>query len=408
MTALHLPYFLTSYASKISMSKNNPTRHDSQRRSPLIKVCHVAMGDMWAGAEVQLLTLVTQLVRLHGFEWSVVLFNEGRLADELRKLPLSLTVIPETVHSPVGIAFRLARIFRDIRPDIVHTHKYKDSIVATIVARCTGVRRIVRVIHGRPEPFDGLRNARMAGYTMLDGLVTRLFVDKVVAVSSDLEQVLLRKLGRNRVACIHNGINLEAIVVTMTRADKRKEWQVDDKTIMIGTVGRLVPVKGHVVLLEALRILRELHGNVKLLIVGDGPLRANLEAEAKRLGLEQLVIFSGHQEQPYDLINMMDIFVLPSLHEGIPMVLLEALALERPVVASRVGGVPEVLSQGRFGILVSPEKPTELAKAIGDLIENPNKAVAFGMAGRGQIESEFSASLMADRTVGIYKSLVGN
>ncbi|MCW5799583.1 MAG: glycosyltransferase [Nitrospira sp.] len=351
---------------------------------------------------------MTQLVRLHGFEWSVVLFNEGRLADELRKLPVSLTVISETSHGPVGIAFRLAKIFRAIRPDIVHTHKYKDSIVASIVARCMGVRRIIRVVHGRPEPFNGLRNARMVGYTMLDRLVTHLLIDKVVAVSSDLEQLLIGTFGRNRVVCIHNGINLGSIVVTMSRVDKRKEWQVSDKTILIGTVGRLVPVKGHMVLLEALKILRELHGNVKLLLVGDGPLRTNLETEAKRLGLEHFVIFSGHQEQPHDLINMMDIFLLPSLHEGIPMVLLEALALNRPVIASRVGGIPEVLSHGRSGILVSPAKPGALAMAIRDLIEHPDKAVSIGMAGRVQVETEFSASIMADRTVGVYNSLLGN
>jgi glycosyltransferase involved in cell wall biosynthesis len=104
----------------------------------------------------------------------------------------------------------------------------------------------------------------------------------------------------------------------------------------------------------------------------------------------------------------MDIFILPSLHEGIPMVLLEALALKRPVVASRVGGIPEVLSHGQSGILVSPAKPAELARAIADLIENQEKAVAIGDAGRVQIESEFSASVMADRTVSIYESLVRN
>jgi hypothetical protein len=91
------------------------------------------MGDMWAGAEVQLLALMTYLVRLQGFEWSVVLFNEGRLADELRKLPVAVTVIPEKHHGALTIAYRLAKAFRRIRPNIVHTHKYKDSILSSIV-----------------------------------------------------------------------------------------------------------------------------------------------------------------------------------------------------------------------------------------------------------------------------------
>lgn len=370
-----------------------------------MKVCHVAMGDLWAGAEVQLLALMTYLVRLHGFEWSVVLFNEGRLADELRKLPLSLTVIPERHHSPLAIAFRLAKIFRQFRPDIVHTHKYKDSIIGSIVARCMGVAHVIRVVHGMPEPFKGLRNVKMAGYAIADRLATAWYVDKVIAVSSDIEKVLVQTYGSNRVVCIHNGIDLEAVHVIMQRADKRKEWYVDGKAILIGTVGRLVPVKGHAVLLEALLILHRSHPNVTLFFVGDGPLRGHLEAEAKRLGLGQSVIFSGHQEQSYDFINMMDIFVLPSLHEGIPMVLLEAFALKRPVIASQVGGIPEVVTHAHSGLLVSPQDPEAFARAMRDLIEDQASALAFGEAGRSQVECEFSASMMADRTAGIYRSL---
>lgn len=370
-----------------------------------MKVCHVAMGDLWAGAEVHLLALMTYLIRLHDFEWSVVLFNEGRLADELRKLPISLTVIPEKYYSPPAIVSRLAKVFRQFRPDIVHTHKYKDSILGSIVARYTGIPHVVRAIHGMPEPFTGLRNLKMTGYTIADRLISGWLVDKVIAVSSDIEKVLLQTYGSNRVVCIHNGINLDAVHVTMQRADKRKEWHVDDQAVLIGTVGRLVPVKGHAILLEAFRSLRQQYRNVRLIFVGDGPLRGSLEAEAKRLGLDESVIFSGHQEQSYDFINMMDIFVLPSLHEGIPMVLLEAFALKRPVIASRVGGIPEVVSHGHSGILVSPGNPEELAAAISDMIKDTARAEALGIAGHRHVEDDFSASLMADRTAGIYRSL---
>lgn len=370
-----------------------------------MKVCHVAMGDLWAGAEVHLLALMTYLVRLQGFEWSVVLFNEGRLADELRKLPLSLTVICEKHHGPLALASRLAAVFKQFRPDVVHTHKYKDSILASLVARYMKIPHVVRVVHGMPEPFKGLRNVKMAGYTIADRLVTWWMVDKVIAVSSDIEQILVRTYGADRVTCIHNGIDLEKVCVTTPRADKRKEWHIDDRAIVIGTVGRLAPVKGHLLLLEAFRILSQSYQNVVLLLVGDGPLRVQLESEANRMGLGGSVIFSGHQEQSYDLINMMDFFVLPSLYEGIPMVLLEALALRRPVIATRVGGIPEVVSHGDSGALVNPTNAGDLAKAIRSLIEDSSKSVAFGVAGRIRVESEFSASLMAARTAGLYQSL---
>lgn len=260
-----------------------------------MKVCHVAMGDLWAGAEVHLLALMTYLVRLHGFEWAVVLFNEGRLADELRKLPLSLTVIPEKHHGPLALASRLGKVFRQFRPDVVHTHKYKDSILAALVARYMGIPHVVRVVHGMPEPFKGLKSLKMAGYTIADRFVTGWLVDKVIAVSSDIEQDLLRTYDAARIVCIHNGIDLEAVRVTTQRADMRRKWNIDDKAVLIGTVGRLVPVKGHVVLLEAFQILSRSFQNVMLLFVGDGPLREQLETEAKRLGLDQSVIFSGYQ-----------------------------------------------------------------------------------------------------------------
>ncbi len=379
--------------------------YEAPKRGSVINVCHVAMGDLWAGAEVQLLALMKYLIRLPGFEWTVILFNEGKMADELRKLPVSLTVIPEKDHSAITLAYRLAKKFQQVRPDIVHSHKYKDSILGSIVARCLHVPHVVRVVHGMPEPFKGLKNLKMAGYTLADRFVTRWFVDKVVAVSSDIEKLLAQIYGADRVVCIHNGIDLEAIHVTTQRSEQRKGWQIDDKAILIGTVGRLVPVKGHAILIEALGILHKSNPNVRLLLIGDGPLRGHLEAVVKRLGLEQAVIFAGHQAQAYDFINMMDIFVLPSLHEGIPMVLLEALALERPVIASRVGGIPEVVSHGTSGILVNPVNPEELAAGLKGLIQDRKKAEELGNAGRCRVEQEFDASLMAARTAAVYQSL---
>ncbi len=373
-----------------------------------MRVCHVAMGDLWAGAEVQLLSLVKYLARLPGFECSVILFNEGRLAEELRKLPVSLTIISEQTFGPIGIAYRLAKTLRNIRPDVVHTHKYKDAFIGTLVARSLGVRHVVRVVHGLPEPFKGLRNAKMVTYMAADRLITACFVERVVAVSSDIEKVLVGMYGSNRVSCIHNGIDVEAVRVTASREALRRRWQIAEDAVVIGTVGRLVPVKGHAMLLEATRILRASKENVVLVIVGDGPLRKDLEESARRLGLETSVIFTGQQDQSFDFMNMMDIFVLPSLHEGIPMVVLEALALKRPVVATRVGGIPEVISHDISGKLVTSGDASDLANGLKQLIEMPDKARAFAMEGRRQVEQEYSANTMANRTAAMYRSLCTN
>lgn len=379
--------------------------YDTVRHKSVLKVCHVAVGDLWAGAEVQLLALMKYLVRLPGFEWSVILFNEGKLADELRKLPIQIMVVPEKDNGPIAIAYHLIRTFRQIKPDIVHTHKYKDSVLGTIVARCLRVPHVVRVVHGLPEPFNGLKSMKMTCYTIVDRVVTTRLIDKVIAVSSEIHKVLAKTYGANRVVCIHNGIDLENVRVTTQRSEARREWHIDEETVVLGTVGRLVPVKGHTVLLRAVRVLRTMGLNVTLLLVGDGPLRGQLEAEVQRLELAQSVIFAGHQEQVYDFINMMDIFVLPSLHEGIPMVLLEALALKRPVIASRVGGIPEVVLNSRSGMLVSPANVTELASGLKEMIQDPCRARELGTMGRSQVEQEFNASMMANQTAAVYRSL---
>ena len=364
------------------------------------------MGDLWAGAEVQLLSLMRYLARLPEFECSVILFNEGRLAEELRKLPVSLTVISEQTFSPMGIAYRLAKALLKIRPDVVHTHKYKDSFIGTLVARSLGIPYVVRIVHGLPEPFMGLRNAKMVAYTAADRLMTDWLVDRVVAVSSDIEKVLIGLYGSNRVSCIHNGIDLEAVRVTTSREAFRRKWQIPEDAVVIGTVGRLVPVKGHAILLEATRILQASIGNVALVLVGDGPLRKDLEANAKRLGLEKSVIFAGQQDQSYDFMNMMDVFVLPSLHEGIPMVVLEALALQRPVVATRVGGIPEVIEHGQTGFLAEPSDASSLARLLQRLVEDLPMAVSIGKAGRTRVEEKFTARTMAGKTAELYEQVL--
>jgi len=237
-------------------------------------------------------------------------------------------------------------------------------------------------------------------------LAVSWLVDKIIAVSSDIEQALVRVYGTARVVCIHNGIDLETVQVRTARLDKRKEWRIPDTVALVGTVGRLVPVKGHTVLLEALHILGKSNRPVNLLIVGDGPLRGHLEDEVRRRGLEVVVRFAGHQAESFDFINMMDVFVLPSLHEGIPMVLLEALALQRPVVATRVGGIPEVIQDGQTGLLAEPSDASSLAMLIQQMIEDPSLAVSLGNAGRTRVETEFTARTMAGNTAELYEQVL--
>jgi glycosyltransferase involved in cell wall biosynthesis len=372
----------------------------------MVTVCHIAHGDLWAGAEVQLATLLEALAQDSALELSAILLNEGRLACEIRKLGIPVTVLSEARHSALTLCMKIVTFLREQRPDIVHTHKYKDNILGACAAAAAGVPVVVRVVHGMTEPFKGKAYVKMMGYEFVDRLVTSARVNKVIAVSSNIEAVLGRLYGTHKVVQIHNGINLEKIRPSRDRESLVGTLGIGTDDQIVGTVGRLVPVKGHDVLLQAASSLLKRRRNLKFLIVGDGPLMSRLAGLARELGIEKEVILAGQRDDVYDLVTCMDIFTLPSTHEGIPMVLLEALALKRPVVASRVGGIPEVVENGISGLLVEPSNVTELEQGIDRILQDRSYANGLGQAGRVQVEENFSSTLMGKKTAHLYASLL--
>jgi L-malate glycosyltransferase len=372
-----------------------------------IKVCHIAHGDLWAGAEVQLAALLEALAHDSTWELSAIVLNEGRLASDIAKLGIPVTVFSEGQYSSFGLFTRIARHLKQSCPDIIHTHKYKDTILGACAAASACVPTVVRTIHGMTEPFLGTAYLKMMGYELLDRLIISTRVKKLIAVSCNIAATLGSLYGLDKVVQIHNGINLEAVKASHDREDVRQGLGIQADDYVIGTVGRLTPVKGHEILLRAVSSLRKTKTrNIRLLIVGDGPLISKLKDLMRELNIENQVILAGQRDDVYDLVTCMDVFALPSLHEGIPMVLLEALALKRPVVASRVGGIPEVLEHGRSGLLVSPGNVMELVEAIDRILNDRLYAIQLAQAGRDRMEVQFSSTVMAKRVAHLYGSLV--
>ena len=371
-----------------------------------VSICHVAVGDLWAGAEVQLKVLLSKLVRRAEMNLSVVLFNEGRLEKEIGSLGIPVRVFPENRWGSGKIFLELVREFKKSNIRIVHTHKYKDTILAAPAAKLCGIPHVVRTVHGLREPFEGLQAFKMSCYEAIERTVHRYCVDSIIGVSSQIESKYKAEGQVSRVACIRNGIDLEGKSVQRDRWRTRKDLGVDSETCLIGTVGRLTPVKGIPYLLDAARILLRQGENVKVLVVGDGSIRQDLLAQAGNLGVGERVVFLGHREDTDALLQALDIFVLPSLSEGIPMALLEAMAAARPIVASRVGGIPEIIEDGVDGYLVEPMDVNNLAERCRRLIESPDVARKMGEQGRVRVEREFSATAMADRVVSVYKELL--
>jgi glycosyltransferase involved in cell wall biosynthesis/protein-tyrosine-phosphatase len=372
-----------------------------------IRVCHVMSADLWAGAEVQVGTVASFLVQRPEVKLCVVLFNEGRLARELRTLGLEVEVIDERQHTALGLLVALTRFLSSHRVDIVHTHRYKDTVLGSIAAKLTRVPVVIRTVHGLPEPMRGWDLLKFQMYQALDRIALSCFADRIIAVSKGIADSLTAAgYRRSAVIPVHNGIDLAKVQVARDRDTVRRELGIAPGVLTIGTAGRLSPVKAQGDLIRAARRIIEKAADTRFVIVGDGPLRDALTTTAAQLGVDSACCFVGSRPDILDLVGAMDIFVLPSLHEGIPMALLEAMALGKPVVATAVGGVPEVLTDRVNGLLVPPRDDAALADACLALAADRPWAQSLGATARRTVAERFSHDLSGETLLDTYRSVV--
>jgi glycosyltransferase involved in cell wall biosynthesis len=376
-----------------------------------LRVCHVMTADLWAGAEVQVATLASYLVNRPEVQVSAVLFNDGWLASELRALGITVAVVDEHRHTPLGIVRFLTRFFRRHQVELIHTHRYKDNILGTIAAAFARVPHVIRTVHGRSEPLRGLDWLKFQVYQSLDLAAMWSRADRVVAVSKGMVDALKESGYRpGTLTHVRNGIDLSKIHTTASVAHTREALGLNVANVVIGTAGRLAPVKGHEYLVRAAARIVQQESQARFLFVGTGPLEPTLRGLARQLGVDHACIFVDpaidRRASVYDLIAAMDVFVLPSLHEGIPMALLEALALERPVVASAVGGIPEIVTHEATGLLVEPKNDRALADACLDLVRDSTRARRLAVGGRRTVEREFSHQQNGEAMLELYRAVV--
>lgn len=305
--------------------------------------------------------------------------------------------------------FRLWRTLRRLKPDLVHTYNF-GAVDAAPVAKCAGVRRVVHGERGRSanDPDGTNRKHRVLRRSLMP------FIDRYLAVSQDLRNWLVEKVGidPSKVVCIPNGIDATGFVVGPAKKQSRPLLGsfAPPGTILIGTVGRLDPVKDQAGLIAAFNLLcasaPQLRSRLRLAIAGEGPQRTVLEAQIAELGLAPQVCLLGNREDVPALLAEFDIFVLSSIAEGMPGVLLEAMAAGLPVVATEVGGVNEVVLRGVTGLLVPPSNPSLLSDALSNYVSDEALRVRHGSAGRRKAETGFSLDQMVAAYVELYDELL--
>jgi len=381
------------------MALGNPVSLDK------IEVCHVASGDRWAGAEVQLATLLKALVRREDLGVSAIFLNEGLLAEEARQSGIEVRVIPESEHNFFQVLSKATRFLHGKNVQILHSHRYKENLLAALLARRCGVPFHVCSRHGAPEPFTGWRRYKQGLIQALDRLVARYSTDCVVSVSEELRRQLTRYLPANKVVTIYNGVDEGKVFSTFSVSEAKQRLGIPGECWVVGTAGRLDPVKRLDIFLAAAQQIAASQPNARFVIAGEGKEESSLRALACTLGVQDCVLFLGHRSDIYDVFRAMDIFVLCSDHEGLPMALLETLYLGVPVVARPVGGVAEVIQDGVNGTWVKSSEPSALAAACLQLLYDDARRILLAGAGAGVIAKKFTADRTADQVAQLYHSL---
>jgi sugar transferase (PEP-CTERM/EpsH1 system associated) len=297
----------------------------------------------------------------------------------------------------VRIIWSLQRLFRRERPDVVHTHGWGTLLEGMLAARLAGVPSVIHGEHGTLQMKTYQRWLQRRAWTS---------ADRVLSVSSRLAERMATtmQVPTERITTIRNGVDLSRFG-SSDRGAARSGLGLSNDTLVIGTVGRLVPVKDHATLLEAISLLTKRGVDVTLLVSGDGPLHATLQARVRDLGIEHSVRFLGHRQDVEVVLAALDVFVLSSVSEGLSNTILEAMASGLPVVATRVGGAEELVVDGETGLLVEPGLPRKMAEALQLLLTNESKRRTMGAAARGRVETEFALTTMIDRYEALYMDL---
>lgn len=379
------------------------------------RICRI-IGRLNIGGPAIHVILLTHGLRARGYETMLVVGQEGPYEGTLRDLaaqkgvePVLLPELGREIHP--GHDFialcKLVRLLRRERPDIVHTHTAKAGTVGRIAAKLAGVPIVVHTFHGHVlHGYFGRSTSSI--FLWIERCLARVST-RVLTVSERQRRDLLRlRIGRpETVGVMPLGLELDPLLrADRWRGETRRRLGIPAEAPLVGIIARLVPIKDHHTFLKATAELHRSRPDAHCLIVGDGELRARLEQEALALGLEGRVHFLGWQHELGPIYADLDLVVLSSLNEGTPVSLIEAMAAGLPVVATDVGGVPDVVSDGKTGLLAPPKDPPAMSRAMGTLLDDPGRRRAMGQLGREAVYPKYSDGSLLDRMDRLYSSLL--
>lgn len=377
-------------------------------RAPPPLVAHIIHRLAVGGLENGLVNLINHMSPARYRHAIVCLTEYTDFRERIHNAHVPVIALQKDEGHDIGLYLRLWRVLRVLRPAIVHTRNLSglEHLALAAMARVQGR---IHGEHGRDMyDLDGTN----VKYNLLRRAI-KPFVHHYIAVSVDLADWLVRTVGadRRRVTQIYNGVDIQRFAPRVgARPPLGPEGFVSQGTMVMGTVGRMHAVKDQLTLVRAfLHILATdppAREYLRLVLIGDGPLREEAQQLLRTAGAESLAWLPGERHDGPDIMRALDVFVLPSLREGLSNTILEAMASGLPVVATRVGGNPELVQEGHTGQLVPPAEPVAMAEAIRVYTQNRDVAARHGRAGRQRVESQFSMAAMVNGYLAVYDAVI--
>jgi glycosyltransferase involved in cell wall biosynthesis len=332
---------------------------------------------------------------------------------EAKNQGVKVILLPSLVRSirpikDLKALFALIWLISKEKPDIVHTHSSKGGLLGRLAAKLCGVTPIIHTPHG--HVFYGHFGPIASKMFLWIERIFSKFTDRLVALTHGEKDdyIEMSVCSPEKLLTIHSGVDIRQFLHTNGNlAEKKRSLGLGPKEPVIGFVGWLLPIKGPEYLLEAMDYIWPKQPDTTLVMVGKGDLDVDLRAEALRKNVNGNVKFLGWRQDIHELMPVFDIFVLPSLNEGMGRVLVEAMAAGKPVVASRVGGIPDLVRDGETGYLVPPADPKALSDAILKILKDPDQAKLMGQRGKESCR-QFSLDSMIEKLDDLYAGLINN
>lgn len=364
----------------------------------MLTILHTESSIGWGGQEIRVLTEALHL-SARGHHVLIACPRESRLYERALRIDLQVIAIPFKRAIDPQAVWHVYRILKREKVEILNTHSSVDSWVASSAARMVGIP-VVRTRHLSVPVRKNL----------FSRLVYSHLCDRIVTTGEVIRGLLIRELRLDpaKVIAIPTGVDLDHFDPRRVSGDRvRAELGLKASVPLVGMVAVLRSWKGHRFFLEAVPLIVKKVPQVRVLIVGDGPQRGNIQRWVEEMGLKEVVVMAGHREDIPEVLAALDVVVSASTAaEGVPQVLVQALAMERPVVATGVGGVPEVIRDWETGLLVPSGDHRVLAERMVRLLQEKEIAIGLGRRGRKLVEKEYGLETMLDRLEVLYQGIL--